>query len=93
MVGTAQTRLCPPYDFDSHFSAPLPRRDSRRERRLQQIAAGRGFPVQHLAGRKHAGQAAEHEIVVEFIEGDSARGRDRARNRRDAVESIGHGVD
>jgi len=58
------------------------RRGPRRERGLQQIAAGRGFPVEHLAGGEGAGQATDHEIGVDFAKGDSACGRDRARDRR-----------
>ena len=70
-----------------------PRRSPRRKRRLQQIAAGRRFPIQHLAGREHAGQTAEHEIGIEFIERDPARGRDRARDRGGAGEFDRNGVD
>ena len=40
-----------------------------------------------------AGQAADHESGVEFVESDAARGRDRARDRRYAVEFERHRVD
>ena len=38
------------------FHRTIPGRHARREARLQQIAAGRRFPVQHLAGDEHAGR-------------------------------------
>src|SRR5438552_11041808 len=64
----------------------LPRRRPRLERGLQQLAAGRRFPVEHFAGGENAGQAADHEVGVEFIKDDSARARDRARDRGGAGE-------
>jgi len=69
------------------------RRSTRSKRRLQQIAAGRGFPVQHLAGGEDAGQAAEHEVGIEVVEGNAACGRDRAGDRRNAGEFDRNGVD
>ena len=47
---------------------PPARRCARRKRRLQQITAGRRFPVEHLAGGEHAGQPPQHEIGVELVE-------------------------
>jgi hypothetical protein len=73
--------------------SPPARRRPRRKRRLQQIAAGRGFPIQHLAGGKDTRQAAKHEVGIDFAERNPARGRDRTRDRRDAGEMDGYRVD
>ena len=83
--------------FPAPPAQPLQRaaagRGAGREARLQQVAAGRRLPVEHLAGGEHAGQAAQHEALVELVERDAARGRDRACDRRDAGEADRHGVD
>ncbi len=76
---TTPTRPCPP------------RRLS--QTRLQQITAGRRFPVEHLAGGEDAGQPADHETGIEFVERNAAGGGNRTRDRRRAVEFDRHGVD
>jgi hypothetical protein len=43
-------------------AGPFSRRRAGRERGLQQVAAGRRFPVEHLAGGEDTGQTADHEI-------------------------------
>ena len=86
------TRYSPFAPFEP-LQRPLPAAAPVANDACKQIAAGRRFPVEHLAGGKHAGQPAEHEIGVEFVERDSARGRDRPRNRRDAGELDRNGVD
>jgi hypothetical protein len=47
---------------------------------LQEIAAGGGFPVEHLAGEEDAGPGAQHEVRVEGGERNAAGGGDGARD-------------
>src|SRR4051812_20558490 len=68
-------------------------RGASREAGLQQVAAGWRFPVEHLAGRKRARAALEHEMLVELVERNPAGGRDRARERRRGGEPDRHRVD
>ena len=41
---------------------------------LDEVAAGGGFPVDHFAAGKDAGEFAELEVVVELAPGDAAGG-------------------
>ena len=52
---------------------PSPRRGARRKAGLQQIAAGRRFPVEHLAGGEYARKPPQHEAFVKLAPGDAAR--------------------
>ena len=60
---------------------------------LQQVAAGRRFPIEHFAGDEHAGLAVKHEAIVDFGEANAARGRDGSIDRGGAVEPQRQGVD
>ena len=44
---------------------------------MEEVAAGRGFPVEHLAAAIHAGEFAQHQRVVEFAPADAACAADR----------------
>ena len=66
-----------------------PRRRAGGKTGLQQITAGRRFPVQHLAGDKDAGTAPEHEVIVDLVEGDAACGGDRGFDRCRGREAYG----
>ena len=77
----------------SHASAPLRRSDAGGERRLQQIAAGRRLPVEHLAGGEHAGPPLQHERVVDLAERNAAGGGDGAIERCRTDKTHRHGVD
>ena len=73
---------------DSQFNGPARCGSCRERRGLQQVAAGRRFPVQHFAGDKNAGKRRimkPASISSKAIAG----GRDRARDRRDAGELNG----
>ena len=70
-----------------------PRRRAGRKYGLQQIAAGRGFPIQHFAGDEGAGARLQHEAVVDLGEGHAAGGRDGARDGRGAGEPDGYRLD
>ena len=47
---------------------------ARGEAALNEVTAGRGFPIDHLARDEDAGQTAEHEIVIELAPRDTACG-------------------
>ena len=70
-----------------------PRRGACRKRRLQADSRRSALPSRASRRRRTRRAAAEHEIGVEFVERDAARGRDRARDRRDAGELDRDGVD
>ena len=72
------------FDALRYRAAPSPAATPVAKRRLQQIAAGRRFPVEHLARDEHAGPLLQHEALVDRVEWHAAGGRDRARDRRGA---------
>src|SRR5579859_8216617 len=53
------------YGRESPRSCGQPRRPTRREAGLEQVAAGGGLPVQHLAGHENPGKGAEHQRFVD----------------------------
>ena len=65
---------------------------TRAETRLDQVAAGRGVPCDHLAGHPGAGPVEEHAGVVDGIKGDAAGGRDGAIDRGQAFDRNRHGL-
>ena len=58
-----------------------------REAALQQVATGRRFPVEHLAGDEHAGTAPQHQVFVDGFPANAAGGRDRGLDRRRSGEA------
>lgn len=54
------------------------------KRCLQQMAASRRFPIQHLAQREQAGQAAQHESSTQLPQRDSASRQDGTLNQPSA---------
>ncbi len=65
---------------------------TRAETRLDQVAAGRGIPCDHLARHPGAGTVEEHAGVVDGIKGDAAGGRDGAIDRGQAVDRDRHSL-
>jgi ATP-binding cassette subfamily F protein uup len=59
------------------------------EARLQEIAAGRRFPVEHLAGDEHARPRAQHQVIVAEGEG---KWTEYAGGYTDMVTQRGFGV-
>src|SRR4249919_3511780 len=43
----------------------------------EQVAAGRRFPVEHLAGAEHAGARSQHQVLVKLGHSYAAGGADR----------------
>src|ERR1700722_2070170 len=87
------TAICSP-------NAPQPRQPRRRARGgggresgLQQIAAGRRLPVDHLAGNEDARALPQHEVLVDLIPRDAAGGRDRPGDRSGSDETKWAGLD
>jgi hypothetical protein len=70
----------------------LRRRHARREAGLQQIAARRGFPVEHLAGHEHAPAAFQFQ-AVQRLERQAAGRRDRPVQRLDTGQRDRRGLD
>src|ERR1700722_18796277 len=87
------TAICSP-------NAPQPRQPRRRARGgggresgLQQIAAGRRLPIDHLAGNEDARALPQHEVLVDLTPRDAAGGRDRPGDRSGSDETKGAGLD
>src|SRR5690606_12368077 len=57
------------------------RRPTRREAGGQQIAASRGFPIEHFAGNEEAGYASQHVVLVHLAPGNAAGRRYRLADR------------
>src|ERR1700733_3046857 len=68
-------------------------RGAGRERGLEQIAAGRRLPVDHLAGNEDARALPQHEVLVDLTPRDPAGGRDRPGDRSGSDETNGAGLD
>src|SRR3984957_14667496 len=87
------TAICSP-------NAPQPRQPRRRARGgggresgLQQIAAGRRLPIDHLAGNEDARALPQHEVLVDLTPRDAPGGRDRPGNRSGSDETKGAVLD
>ena len=52
--------------FGQPFQRAARRRRAGGEHRLQQVAAGRGFPIQHFSGDERAGPRLQHEAIVDL---------------------------
>src|SRR5690606_17408014 len=65
---------------------PQARAASAREARGQQVATGRRFPVQHLAGAEHAGQGIEHQSSVHRLQPHAAGAADYFLDRPCTLE-------
>ena len=72
--------------------APVQRRAPGRgaggEAGLQQVAAGRRLPVQHLAGGEDAGAAMQHQALVHLLEASAAGRGDGAIEARIGAMSV-----
>ena len=64
--------------------------DGGAEGRLQQVAARRRFPVEHLAGDERAGHATQHERLVDLGECDPAGTGDGACDRHRRFDGQRH---
>ena len=64
-----------------------------RECGLQQIAARRRLPVDHLAGDEESRTLPQHEALVDLTPRDAAGGRDRPGDRSGSDETKGAGLD
>jgi hypothetical protein len=60
---------------------------ARGKRRLEEIAAGRGLPIEHFSCDEDAGEPAQHEIAIYFVERHAPRRRDRPCDPCDAGQT------